>query len=501
MAKLKEQVSDAAESAQVPDTLYEALFARLRSSTDALFVVEAAALIGSRFDRRLLSSVVEMDKRKVDDVLQQLGRGRVLQPAGKDSWRFQHELLREVAAELSPPSLRRRLHSRIADALVEAAADGTPEWPLVAHHYGQAERFDEAASALQKASANARQRGALNEARSHLTRALEKVERLAPSQVRDRHEVAVRLERGFLTSTATGHASTEAAAEFERCLQLIGDEPTPEMFATFSALWSYYGAVGDLHRATQLVEALRMTLGDMPEWYRVANDASRGALAVFRGDYHTARATLEAAAAELDHLGSPEIEGAWFAPNDPLAAMYALVALTRFIQGDLAGAETAFAQMERRCEKLRFPHGAFTLCYGRAMETWIRIEAGQFDRAAELIEEVARRGEQHGFDEWVGIATCNHVSLVARTALVSGAAEPAALQAHIDNMTAVVEAWRAIGRKAFLGGYDATLAGLLTAADMKGAARERVELALQMADETDWRMYDAELLRIRAHTY
>jgi hypothetical protein len=392
------------------------------------------------------------------------------------------------------------LHSRIADALVAAAADGAPEWPLVAHHYGQAERFDEAAAAYQKASANARQRGALNEARSHLTRALEKVERLAPSQARDRHEIAIRLERGFLTSTATGHASTEAAAEFERCLQLIGDEPTSELFATFSALWSYYGAVGDLHRATQLVEALRMTLEDMPEWYRVANDASRGALAVFRGQYHTARATLEAAAAELDHLGSPEIEGAWFAPNDPLGAMYSFVALTRFIQGDLAGAETAFAQMERRCEKLRFPHGAFTLCYGRALETWARIEAGQFDRAAELSTEVARWGEQHGFDEWVGIATCNQVSSAARIALYSGAAEPAALQQHIDNMTAVVEAWRALGRKAFLGGYDATLAALLTAAGMKDAARERVELAMQMSDETEWRMYDAELLRIRAYT-
>jgi class 3 adenylate cyclase len=502
VAKLKEQPSDAADSAQVPDTLYEALFARLQSSTDALLFVEAAALIGSRFDRRLLSSVVEMDKRQVDDVLNQLGRGRVLQPAGKESWRFQHELLREVAAELSPPSLRRRLHSRIGDALVEAAADGTPEWPLVAHHYTQAERFDEAASALQKASANARQRGALNEARFHLTRALEKVERLAPSHARDRHEIAVRLERGFLTSTATGHASGEAAAEFERCLQLIGDEPSPEMFATFSALWSYYGAVGDLRRATQLVEALRMTLQDMPDWYRVANDASRGALAVFRGQYHTARATLETAAAELDHLGSPqiEIEGAWFAPNDPLGAMYAFVALTRFIQGDLAGAEAAFAQMERRCEKLRFPHGAFTLCYGRAMETWTRIEASQFDRAAELIEEVARGGDQHGFDEWVGIATCNQISLAARTALDSGAVEPAALQGHIDNMTAVVDAWRALGRKAFLGGYDATLAALLTAAGRKDAARERVELAMQMSDETEWRMYDAELLRIRAHT-
>jgi hypothetical protein len=272
------------------------------------------------------------------------------------------------------------------------------------------------------------------------------------------------------------------------------------MFAAFSALWSYYGAVGDLHRATQLVEALRMTLEDMPEWYRLANDAARGALTVFRGEYHTARALMEAATAELDHLGSPEIEGAWFAPNDPLAAMYAFVGLTRFIQGDLAGAETAFAQMERRCEKLQFPHGAFTLCYGRALETGIRLDAGQFDRAAELIEETARRGYEHGFDEWVGIATCNQVSLAARTALAASAAEPAALQEHIDNMTAVVDAWRAIGRKAFLGTYDALLARLLTAAGMKDAARERVELALQMSDETEFRMYDADLLRIRAHT-
>jgi hypothetical protein len=169
------------------------------------------------------------------------------------------------------------------------------------------------------------------------------------------------------------------------------------------------------------------------------------------------------------------------------------------MQGDLAGVETAFAQMERRCEKLRFPHGAFTLCYGRAIETGIRTEAGQFDRAAELIQEVARLGDQNGFDEWVGIATCNQASLAARAALVAGATEPAALQEHIDNMTAVVEAWRALGRKAFLGSYDATLARVLAAAGMKDAAR--VELALQMADETEFRMYNADLLRIRALTY
>jgi class 3 adenylate cyclase/tetratricopeptide (TPR) repeat protein len=500
VAKLKEQQSDSAGTAQVPDTLYETLFARLRSSTTALIVVEAAALLGSLVDARLLSSVVELDRREVDDVLHELARGRVLQPVRTDSWRFHHELLREVAAELSPPSLRRRLHSRIADALVTTAADGTPEWPLVAHHYARAERFDEAVSAWQTASANARQRGALGEARAHLARALENVERLAPGSDRDRHEVAVRLERGFLTSAATGHASAEAAAEFGRCLHLIGDQPGLALYATFSAMWSYYATVGDLRRATQLVEALRTRLEDMPDWYRAANVAVFGSLAVFRGDYHGARATLEAAAAAVDKMGSPEIEGAWFAPNDPLAGMYTFVGVTRFMQGDLAGAEAAFARTERRCEQLGFPHGVFTWCYGQTFEALVRAEAGQYDRALALADEVAARGKQNGFDEWVMISASERAVATAMASQASGVTDCATLEAHVQILTAVVNGWRAAELIAFLGWYDAALARVLIAAGKKDAARERVDLALQMANDTQWHFYDAELLRLRAHT-
>ncbi|WP_102141762.1 ATP-binding protein [Mycobacterium hubeiense] len=500
VAKLKERHPDLSESTEVPDTLYETLVARLGSSRNALVVVEAAALMGSRIDKRVLSSVVNLGERELTDVLAELTRNRVLRAAGKDSWRFHHELLREVAAELSPPTVRRRVHSRIADALVATAADGRPEWRLVAHHYQQAERFDEAASAYQKASANARHRGALAEARGHLTRALENIERMEPNPARDRREVAVRLERGFLASTATGQASAEVAAEFERCLQIIGDEPTPELYATFSALWSYCATRGDLRRATHLVEALRSFEG-VAEGYRAANDVVLGMLEIFQGDFGTARATLEAAAATLDRIGSPSIEGPWFAPYDPVAGVYSAIGLVRFLQGDLAGAESAFAEVEGRCEKLRFPQGPFTLCFARGLETLTCIEAGRIDRAVELAAEVARRGEQHGFDEYVMVATCNQLTLAARSALVSGKALPADLQEHIDNMTAVVDAWRAAELKTFLACYDAVLAWLLTAAGRTDEARERMRLALEMADETGIHFYDAELLRVRAHTY
>ena len=82
-------------------------------------VVEAAAVIGRHVDRGLLCSVVDLSDDEVDDVIDELEDALVLEPWGTDGWRFRHELLREVAAELAPPSVRRGLHAKVADALVE----------------------------------------------------------------------------------------------------------------------------------------------------------------------------------------------------------------------------------------------------------------------------------------------------------------------------------------------------------------------------------------------
>ena len=125
----------------------------------------------------------------------------------------------------------------------------------------------------------------------------------------------------------------------------------------------------------------------------------------------------------------------------------------------------------------------------------MRTEAGQHDRAIELVDEVAGRGYQNGFDEWVMVAASGGACARAIAALDAG--ETDSLEAHIQTLTAVVEAWRAANIKAWLEWYDGALARVLLAAGMKDAARERVDLALQMADETDWHMFDAELLRLR----
>ena len=500
VAKLRQKATDSRDSTQVPDTLYEALVARLRSSTNSLLVVETAALIGSRFDRELLSTVSGLPSGEIDSLLDDLTEARVLRQVGTHSWAFHHELLREVAAELSPPSVRRRLHNRIADALAAKAEHGNPDWGLVAHHFERADRFDDAALACRRASVEARQRGALIEARSHLKRALDNIGLLPVGRVRDDREIHVRLELGFLASALSGQSSTEAAAEFERCLQLIVEEPSLDYFATFSALWSFYTSCGQLDRAQRLVDAMRH-LDGMSDWASVAYKAVDGSLAAFRGEFDQARVAVEEAAAALDRTGPPQMEKAWYAPNDPIAALYAELGFIRFLQGDLSSAEPFFARIESRCEELEFPYNAITFCYGRGRETIVRIESGQLDRAVELIDEIARCAEQLGLTEWSMVAACNQVSLAARGVLATGETDPAVLQPHIDGMTTVVQALRGAQLKTFLASYESVLARLHIAAGDRQAGRERLAATFDVVEETGSRFYEAELLRVLAHTH
>jgi class 3 adenylate cyclase/tetratricopeptide (TPR) repeat protein len=500
VAKIKEHQASSATVTEVPDTLYEALLARLPSSTNAVRVAQAAAIIGSVVERGMLQSVVDLAPDDIDQGIEELTDRRILQPVRDDLWRFRHELLREVAAELVPPSQQGRLHGRIGDVLAATSDAGNPEWASVAHHYEEADRYAAAAAAYEQASAVARHRGALDEARTHLIRALENIERLAPGPERDEYEVAVRLQSGFLATVATGHASRQAAAEFERCLQLIGDNVNSQLYATLGALWSYYTARGELARATRLGESIRSRLAEMPPSMRVSSEFQLACLAWFQGDFARARSVIEAAANVAGEMPSRQLEGNLFAPNEPIATLYTYLATSRFVQGDLAGAEVALAQTYRRCESVSFPHGMFSLAYGKSLETWIRIEAGQLDRAAKLVEELADLGKQYGFDEWVMVAATQGATVRSMGALANDNPDPATLQAHIDAMTVVVQTWRAYDLKVFLMCYDAVLARLLTAAGQHEAAGDRVRIALELADETGMHFYDSELLRLRAHT-
>ncbi|HEY2503266.1 MAG TPA: adenylate/guanylate cyclase domain-containing protein [Mycobacterium sp.] len=393
-----EQVVAGLSQTGVPETLYEPLFARLRASPKVVPVVEAAAVIGRQIDLGLLCSVVDLSHDEVDDVIDELEDALVLEPWGTGNWRFRHELLREVAAELAPPTVQRGLHAKVADVL-SGGAGGEPDCGLVAGHYERAHRFDQAAAACQQASNNARLRGALAEAVAYLTRGLAQLDHATPGPDRDRRETALRMERGFLTSAAEGYQSGEAAADFERCLHVRGDLRDDELFATLIALGNNYLVRADLRRAAQVVKSLREGL-DRQQWARPAIDILFGATAYLRGDFNAATSALEAATAGGATADQHKVDAEWLRVSEPIASGCLYLALVALVRGDLTRAEAELARSARLAEGFGFPEGPYMHAYTRSMGAWLRVEAGQLDRAAAVAADMINEAERHGFDVW-----------------------------------------------------------------------------------------------------
>ena len=500
-----EQIVAGLSQTGVPETLYEPLFARLRARPEVVPVVEAAAVIGRQLDRGLLNSVVDLSDDEVNDVIDELEDALVLEPWGTDSWRFRHELLREVAAELAPPSVRRGLHAKVADALIGDAAGPDPDWQLVAGHYEQAERFDEAASAYERAANAALLRGAPGEARTYLTRGLTQLDHAAPGPDRDRNELGLRLERGRLAGAVEGYQSSAAGADYERCLQLTGTDLRDEdLFATLAALAGYYVSRADLRRVEQVLESLRAGLEHGRQWFVPVIEAYAGLVTLLRGEFDTAAAHLEttiAALASADQHGAYLHHPEWYVVNEPLVYAHTHLATACFMRGDLAGAESEFAQAALRGEQLGFPARPYTIGYGLMLEIGMRIEAGQIDRAAVLAAELSELGERHGFDVWRLVGAGLQASVGGLTVIGAANIDQQALEGHIATLTTLVGYSRAFEANLFSTAHDASLGRMLIAAGQPETARERLDIALALARDTGMHFYDAEVLRLRAQTH
>ena len=223
-------------------------------------------------------------------------------------------------------------------------------------------------------------------------------------------------------------------------------------------------------------------------------------VAWYGGNFADARKLLEESISGVDSLTRPDTGSVWFVPNEPVASMHTHLALARFVQGDLRGTEEQLTEAIRRAADLSFPQGPFSHAHERCYEIWVRIESGQLDKAAEIVAQLKADAKRHGFDFWVLMAGAQEIAVNGLAAISSGEPDPAQLQTHIAMMTITVQSWRAAEATLFVSFYDAVLAQLLAAAGKPDEARERLDVALQLGEETGVNFYRAELLRLRAHT-
>ncbi len=491
----------AGQAPEVPEALYEPLFARLHARSDVVPVVEAAAVIGRAGDLPLLRSVVGHRAEDVDGVVTELVWARVLERRGTDGWRFRHELLREVAAELAPPSLRRDLHSRAAGALVDAATAAEPDWRVVATHFEQAEQYVQAVEAYQKASVGARRRGAVHEAIACLTNALGQLTGCGAGSARDRSEIAIRLERAFLMGALEGGTTGEAPADLERCLALASaGNYEDELFTTLTALIGYYLPRAELRRARELLDSLSAPITKDRTWSRPVIASFLGSVAWLEGDFTAARKHLLRALADRSAADPAIVDAPSWVTVDPIAAAHQYLALTHTVCGDLDRANAELAESVRRSDGLSFPHDSCNRAQTYFVEIWVCLEAGQIAEAATLVARLRQLSQESGLDLWQWVGRTEHNTVKALTALDAGA-DAATLLAAADKIALHVDGSRLMHLNVYLTFKDAIIGRLLIAAGQPEKARERLEMALRHAQETGMRFHDAELMRVRAHTF
>jgi class 3 adenylate cyclase/tetratricopeptide (TPR) repeat protein len=486
----------------VPEALYEPLVARLHASGPGLRVASAAAAIGRDVDRGVLAEVVDVPAPDLEAALEALLGGLILERVLGDAerYRFRHELLRVVAYELQPPSRRRELHGRVAAALArEPAATGAVDWRLVASHHDAAGQATEAITAYQQAADGARRLGALGEARSLLSRAIELIPELPETRERSSYEVGLRLRRGFLVASAEGTSSPEAVQDYERCLELtLGDSGSDEMFSTLIPLWGYYILRGDLDRAQQVAEMLRAGLAGR-DHYRPDNEAAFGTIRWFAGDFGAALDQLEAAVEGVTtRRTNPDYGATYFMPFDGPGSAHANLALARFMRGDVHGADEQFDAGQDRCDTIDFPRGPFTAAEVQSYAAWTLIERGHLDRAATAVGAVTEIAEGHGFDFWSLVAATEQATITGLRALDAEATDAATLSAHAQALDGLCGMWKVLDVALFLPAFMATVGRLRAAAgDVDGAAA-RYDETLQFGRSTGIRFYEAEVLRLRA---
>jgi class 3 adenylate cyclase/tetratricopeptide (TPR) repeat protein/type II secretory pathway predicted ATPase ExeA len=136
----------AGDTEQLPHTVQALLAARL-DSLDPFErrIVQQAAVVGRTFWRDALEPVAAEEDRDLREALISLQEKDIVVPessgrlAGEPALAFKHVLIRDVAYQMLPKSVRARKHREVGDFIERRAGDRSDEVvALLAEHYGRA---------------------------------------------------------------------------------------------------------------------------------------------------------------------------------------------------------------------------------------------------------------------------------------------------------------------------------------------------------------------------
>ena len=464
--------------------------ARLPEQTNAVLLV--AAVAGRDFDLDLVRAVTRLDEEHALEAVEAaVVAGLVVedqQTAGR--YRFAHALVGETLYEQLSRARRVRLHARVAEALLDLYGPDDPEHVLeLARHVWAAIPVMEASAALPyvlAAADHAMARLAYEQAEQQLRRALQLLGSLLPSAEHTRRELGVQVQLGNLLGQLSSPGAPEAAAVFARAAELATEAADdPAALPALAGVHAGYTIRAEHDKARALAERVldgAQRSGD-PQAL-LAGHVLLGHTLAAQGDLLAARDHLE----EAVRLAAALPEASWL-PGIPLALGTA--GLLEIVLLLLGLHEQATSAAQAASDDIQAsPHP-----YPKAVAMNTGVMAAVLRRDPQLLRERAAAAaalcERWGFQMLAAAATS---SLGWAQAIEGDPAGGANLLRH------ALARWAAMGSQA----ARPQMLGLLAEVEqLAGRPEEALRLlddALNHANRTGERYFEAELHRLRGES-
>jgi class 3 adenylate cyclase/predicted ATPase len=476
-------------SLAIPATLQDSLMARLDRLVTAKAVAQYAAVIGRQFSYALLREVSQLDEAMLQHELGRLVDAELVYQRGlppQATYLFKHALVVTTAYESLLKSTRQHYHQRIAQTLEERfpeTAETQPE--LLAHHYTEAGRTEQAITYWQRAGQRASERSAYQEAISHLTTGLSLLQTLPETLERHQQELPLQTALGTASVILRGHGAPEVETAYTRArilCQQLGD--TQDVFPVLLGLCRFYAVRTDFSLARQLGEDLLALAKRRDELslYLMAHYAL-GTPCLWMGELLLAHSHLEESIAR--DTPAQRRSSLFRVGQDPGVASRIFIAYTLWLLGypdqALARAHDALAL----ATKLAHP---FNDAFALLCASLIGQLRGEGEEVYDRAEAAVTLSTEQGFTLWLS----GSIILRGWALTVRGQREAGLRQIHRG-----LADWRASGAELTLPYFLALLAEGYGTLNQAKAGLDALKEAWEVIERTGERWSEAELHRLK----
>ncbi|MCA0240948.1 MAG: AAA family ATPase [Proteobacteria bacterium] len=480
----------AAEPAStIPESLQDALMARLDHMGETKSVAQVAAILGRDFDRQLLDAVWTGSPAALERGLAELEKADLVQTRSDRSrgqYRFKHALIRDVAYDSLLKRHCEALHAHIAEVMENRFPELAARQPdVLAQHYTAGKKRDPAMRYWHAAGRLAMKSSSAQEAVAHFSRGLALLEETPPSPERDVRELDFRIVLGHALMTWKGYAADEVKASCDRVsalCTLVGN--TPLLPAALYQQVAYNIVSANLDTALAMSERFCEIAQNTPgDDLLIEGDVTLGLTQFFRGEFTASRQQLE----HCLQMYTVERHGghAFLFGHDPGVLCYVYLIWIYWLQGRqpqaLQASQQAVALARRLAHPLSF---AFALAFAGWHCIFCRDDEGAQAYSEELI---AYCSEQH-----ILIFLAHGYMIKAWVAGLRGQTEPG-----LQGLQSGLELFRMTGARHFLPHWQGHLAATRAAAGHTEGTEAALALWLERTHSTREHWSEAELHRYR----